>query len=53
MKARLIFSAVALAIAGWCYATDYTLTLYADGCESANIIRCEEDRAKGACRCHS
>lgn len=42
MKARLIFSAVALAIAGWCYATDYTLTLYADGCESANIIRCEE-----------
>lgn len=42
MNTKLIFSAVALAIAGWCNATDYlTLTLYADGCESANIIRCD------------
>ena len=41
MKTRLIFSTVALAIAGWCHATGYTLTLYADGCESANTIRCD------------
>ena len=41
MKARLIFSTIALAIAGWCHATGYTLTLYADGCEKANIIRCD------------
>ncbi len=41
MKARLIFSAVALAIAGWCNATGYTLTLYAEGCDTANIIRCD------------
>ena len=42
MKTKLFLSAVALAIAGWCNATDYlTLTLYADGCESANTIRCD------------
>ena len=42
MKTRLIFSTIALAIAGWCNATNYpTLTLYADGCEKANTIRCE------------
>ncbi len=41
MKAKLIFSAVALAIAGWCHATGCTLTLYADGCESANVIKCD------------
>ena len=40
MKTRLIFSTIALAIAGWCHATGYTLTLYADGCESANVITC-------------
>ena len=41
MKARLIFSTIALAIAGWCHATGYTLTLYADECESANVIKCD------------
>ena len=41
MKTRLIFSTIALAIAGWCHATGYTLTLYADGCESANVIKCD------------
>ncbi len=41
MKTKLFLSAVALAIAGWCSATNYlTLTLYADGCESANVIKC-------------
>ncbi len=41
MKTKLFLGAVALAIAGWCNATDHlTLTLYADGCESANTIRC-------------
>ena len=42
MKTKLFLSAVALAIAGWCNATDHlTLTLYADGCESANTILCD------------
>ncbi len=41
MKTRLIFSTVALAIAGWCHAIGYTVTLYADGCESANVIKCD------------
>ncbi len=41
MKTRLIFSTIALAIAGWCNATGYTLTLYAEGCDTANIIRCD------------
>ena len=42
MKTKLFLSAVALTIAGWCNATDHlTLTLYADGCESANTIRCD------------
>ena len=42
MKTRLIFSTVALAIVGLCNAADYpTLTVYADGCEQANIFRCE------------
>ena len=41
MKTRLIFITIALAIAGWCNATDYTLTLYAEGCDTANIIRCD------------
>ena len=41
MKTKLFFSAIALSIVGCCYAaTSYTLTLYADGCESANVFTC-------------
>ena len=41
MKTKLFLSAIALSIVGWCHATNYlTLTLYADGCESANVIKC-------------
>lgn len=41
MKTKLFLSAIALSIVGWCYAaTSYTLTLYADGCESANVFTC-------------
>lgn len=41
MKTKLFLSAIALAMAGWCFAADHvTLTLYADGCESANVIKC-------------
>ena len=41
MKTKLFLSAIALSIVGWCYATNYlTLTLYADDCESANVIKC-------------
>lgn len=41
MKTKLFLSAIALSIVGWCYAaTSYTLTLYATGCESANVFTC-------------
>ena len=41
MKTKLFLSAIALSIVGWCHAANYlTLTLYADGCESANVIKC-------------
>lgn len=41
MKTKLFFSAIALSIVGCCYAaTSYTLTLYANGCESANVFTC-------------
>ena len=41
MKTKLFLSAIALSIVGWCYAaTSYTLTLYANGCESANVFTC-------------
>ena len=41
MKTKLFFSAIALSIVGCCYAaTSYTLTLYAYGCESANVFTC-------------
>ena len=41
MKTKLFLSAIALSIVGCCYAaTSYTLTLYADGCESANVFTC-------------
>ncbi len=42
MKAKLLLCIIALTIAGWCNATSYaTLTLYADGCGSANTIKCD------------
>ena len=41
MKTKLFLSAIALSIVGWCYAANYyTFTLYSDGCESANVIKC-------------
>ena len=41
MKTKLFLGAIALSIVGWCHAANYlTLTLYADGCESANVIKC-------------
>ena len=41
MKTKLFLSAIALSIVGWCHAANYlTLTLYADGCASANVIKC-------------
>lgn len=43
MKTKLFLSAIALSIVGWCHAANhYTLTLYANGCESANVIRCTQ-----------
>ena len=42
MKTKLFLSAIALSIVGWCHAANHlTLTLYADGCESATGIRCD------------
>ena len=42
MKTKLFLSAIALSIVGWCHAANYlTLTLYADGCASANVIKCD------------
>ena len=41
MKTKLFLSAIALSIVGWCPAANYlTLTLYADGCESTTVIKC-------------
>lgn len=41
MKTKLFLSAIALSIVGWCHAANYyTFTLYSDGCESANVIKC-------------
>lgn len=41
MKTKLFLSAIALSIVGWCHAANYyTFTLYANGCESANVIKC-------------
>ena len=41
MKTKLFLSAIALSIVGWCHATNYlTFMLYSDGCESANVIKC-------------
>ena len=43
MKTKLFLSAIALSIVGWCHATNYyTFTLYSNGCESANVIRCTQ-----------
>ena len=45
MKTKLFLSAIALSIVGWCHAANYlTLTLYSDGCESANVIKCNVGR---------
>ena len=45
MKTKLFLSAIALSIVGWCHAANYlTLTLYADGRESANVIKCNVGR---------
>ena len=45
MKTKLFLSAIALSIVGWCHAAIYlTLTLYSDGCESANVIKCNVGR---------
>lgn len=43
MKTKLIISAIALTIAGWCSATNYvSLTLYSDDCEKSNWIAVDE-----------